>query len=64
MSRILMLEKAGKKLIVLHPFEEGGAYRFAHVGRSVCMSESLNLVKLITKECFASEALSLEGIYP
>ena len=55
------------------PFEKGGAYCFAHVGRyvgrsvgmSVCqsvgMSVSLNLVQLITQECFAQEASNLVG---
>ena len=31
------------------------------VGRSVGMSVSLNLVQLITQECFASEASNLVG---
>ena len=47
------------------PFEKGGAYCFAHVGRyvgrSVGMSVSLNLVQLITQECFAQEASNLVG---
>ena len=42
------------------PFEEGGAYCFAHVRLSVSlsvgMSVSLNLVQLITQERFAPEA--------
>ena len=38
-------------------FEKGGAYCFAHVGMSV----SLNLVQLITQECFAQEASNLVG---
>ena len=45
------------------PFEEGGAYCVAHVGRyvgrSVGMSVSLNLVQLITQERFAPEASNL-----
>ena len=45
------------------PFEKGGAYCFAHVGRyvglSVGMSVSLNLVQLITQERFAPEASNL-----
>ena len=55
------------------PFEKGGAYCFAHVGRyvgmsvgryvglSVGMSVSLNLVQLITQECFAQETSNLVG---
>ena len=47
------------------PFEEGGAYCVAHVGRSVGrsvgMSVSLNLVQLITQERFAPEAPNLVG---
>ena len=51
------------------PFEEGGAYCVAHVGRyvgrSVCqsvgMSVALNLVQLITPEHFAPEASNLVG---
>ena len=51
------------------PFEEGGAYCFAHVRLSirpsVCpsvgMSVSLNLVQLITLEHFAPEASNLVG---
>ena len=55
------------------PFEKGGAYCFAHVGRyvgrsvgryvgmSVGMSVSLNLVQLITQEGFAPEASNLVG---
>ena len=43
------------------PFEKGGAYCFAHVGRSVGMSVSLNLVQLITQERFAPEASNLVG---
>ena len=51
------------------PFEKGGAYCFAHVGRyvgrSVClsvgMSVSLNLVQLITQKHFAPEASDLVG---
>ena len=39
------------------PFEEGGAYCFAHVGMSV----SLNLVQLITQERFAPKASNLVG---
>ena len=41
------------------PFEEGGAYCVAHVGRYVGMSVSLNLVQLITQERFAPEASNL-----
>ena len=47
------------------PFEKGGAYCFAHVGRyvgrSVGMSVSLNLVQLITQERFTPEASNLVG---
>ena len=43
------------------PFEKGGAYCFAHVGRSVGMSVSLNLVQLISQERFAPEASNLVG---
>ena len=47
------------------PFEEGGAYCVAHVGRSVCrsvgMSVALNLVQLITQQRFAPEASNLVG---
>ena len=43
------------------PFEKGGAYCFAHVGPYVGMSVSLNLVQLITQECFAQEASNLVG---
>ena len=55
------------------PFEKGGAYCFAHVGRyvgmsvgrsvgrSVGMSVALNLVQLITQERFAPEASNLVG---
>ena len=43
------------------PFEKGGAYCFAHVGRYVSMLVSLNLVQLITQECFAKEASNLVG---
>ena len=43
------------------PFEKGGAYCLAHVGRYVDMSVSLNLVQLITQECFAQEASNLVG---
>ena len=50
---------------IMPPFEEGGAYCFAHVGRYVCMlvgmSVSLNLVQLKTQEHFAPEASSLVG---
>ena len=50
---------------VLPPFEEGGAYCVAHVGRyvgmSVGMSVALNLVQLITQEGFAPEASNLVG---
>ena len=55
------------------PFEKGGAYSFAPVGRyvgrsvgmsvvrSVGMSVVLNLVQLITQERFALEASNLVG---
>ena len=55
------------------PFEKGGAYCFAHVGRyvgmsvgmsvgrSVGMSVALNLVQLITQDHFAPEASNLVG---
>ena len=53
------------KCNIYAPFEKGGAYCFAHVGRSVgrsvCMSVSLNLVQLITLECFAPQASNLVG---
>ena len=56
-------------LIFMPPFEEGGAYCFAHVGRyvgrsvgmSVGMSVALNLVQLITPQRFAPEASNLVG---
>ena len=52
-------------LLIMPPFEEGGAYCFAHVrrsvGRSVGMSVSFNLVKLITQERFATGASDLIG---
>ena len=47
--------------IFMPPFEKGGAYCFAHVGRSVGMSVALNLVQLITQERFAQEASNLVG---
>ena len=47
--------------IFMPPFEKGGAYCFAHVGLSVCMSVSLNLVQLITQERFAPQASNLVG---
>ena len=43
------------------PFEKGGAYCVAHVGPSVGMSVSLNLLQLITQEGFAPEASNLVG---
>ena len=47
------------------PFEKGGAYCVAHVGRSVRpsvgMLVSLNLVQMITQEGFAPEASNLVG---
>ena len=51
------------------PFEKGGAYCFAHVGRyvgmsvgrSVGMSVALNLVQLIPQERFVPEASNLVG---
>ena len=55
------------------PFEKGGAYCFAHVGRyvgmsvgmsvgrSVGMSVALNLVQLVSQERFALEASNLVG---
>ena len=53
------------KIIFMPPFEKGGAYCFAHVGRYVGrwvgMSVSLNLVQLITQESFAPEASKLVG---
>ena len=51
--------------MIMPPFEEGGAYCVAHVGRyvgrSVGMSVALNLVQLITPELFAPEASNLVG---
>ena len=51
--------------LVMPPFEEGGAYCVAHVGRyvgrSVGLSVSLNLVQLITQERFPPEASNLVG---
>ena len=55
--------------VFMPPFEKGGAYCFApvsryvgrSVGRYVGMSVSLNLVQLITQECFAQEASNLVG---
>ena len=46
-------------LIFMPPFEEGGAYCVAHVGRYVGMSVSLNIVQLITQQRFAPEASNL-----
>ena len=46
-------------LFIMPPFKEGGAYCVVHVGRSVSMSVSLNLVQLITQEHFAPEASNL-----
>ena len=43
------------------PFEKGGAYCVAHVGPSVGMSVSLNLVQMITQERFAPEASNSVG---
>ena len=43
------------------PFEKGGAYCVAHVGRYVGISVSLNLVQLITQEGFAPETSNLVG---
>ena len=52
-------------LMIMPPFEKGGAYCVAPVGRSVCrsvgMSVALNLVQLITQEGFAPEASNLVG---
>ena len=64
-----MLGKGGISVlqtsIFMPPFEEGGAYCVAHVGRyvgrSVGMSVALNLVQLITPERFAPEASNLVG---
>ena len=57
--------KAYRKNHFYAPFEEGGAYCVAHVGRyvgrSVGMSVSLHLVQLITPERFAPEASNLVG---
>ena len=59
--------------IFMPPFEKGGAYCVAHVGRyvgmsagmsvgrSVGMSVALNLVQLITQDRFAPEASNLVG---
>ena len=49
---------------VYAPFEEGVAYCFAHVGPSVGMSVSLNLVQLITPEHSVPEASNLVGDSP
>ena len=53
------------QIMFMPPFEKGGAYCFAHVGRYVGqyvgMSVSLNLVQLITQERFAPEASNLVG---
>ena len=47
------------------PFEEEGAYCFAHVGRyvgwSMGTSVSLNIVQLINQQRFAPEASNLVG---
>ena len=56
-------------LLFMPPFEEGGAYCVAHVGRyvgmsvgrSVGMSVALNLVQLITPERFAPQPSNLVG---
>ena len=60
-------------MIIMPPFEKGGAYCLAPVGRSVGMSVgmsvgryvgmsvALNLVQLITPEGFALEASNLVG---
>ena len=57
--------KCGVAFISYAPFEKGGAYCIAPVGRSVRlsvgMSVSLNLVQLITQERFAQEASNLVG---
>ena len=47
--------------IFMPPFEKGGAYCVAPVGRSVGMSVALNFVQLITQEGFAPEASNLVG---
>ena len=47
--------------IFMPSFEKGGAYCFAHVGRSVSMPVSLNLVQLITQEGFAHQPSNLVG---
>ena len=52
-------------VLFMPPFEKGGAYCVAPVGRYVCryvgMSVALNLVQLITQEGFAPEASNLVG---
>ena len=54
----IMLPILRKSLIFMPPFEKGG-----HIAlhMSVGMSVSLNLVQLITQECFAQEASNLVG---
>ena len=47
------------KEFFMPPFEKVGAYCVAR--RSVGMLVSLNLVQLITQECFAEEASNLVG---
>ena len=67
MSLAFIMYEVGKcfGLIFMPPFKEGGAYCFAHVGRSiglyVGMSISLNLVQLISQERFAPEASNMVG---
>ena len=60
-----LLEDWNQELIFMPPFEKGGAYCVAPVGRSVCrsvgMSVALNLVQLITQEGFVPEASNLVG---
>ena len=69
-SLIYMLSPFTCYFYILHvmfmpPFEKGGTYCVAPVGRyvgmSVGMSVALNLVQLITQEGFALEASNLVG---
>ena len=65
-KRVRKISNYYAPLLCPPPFEKGGAYCFAHVGRYVCrsvgMSVSLNLVQLITQERFATEASNLVGL--
>ena len=69
MPILYMLGKGGISVlqtsIFMPPFEKGGAYCVAPVGRYVGMyvgmSVALNLVQLITQEDFALEASNLVG---